>query len=116
MSPKTILLITVTLLAVLLPTLYGLTSPAYSDGSTLVAMNGLGTTLGLLAIPVILVSIAVFSPYLAVEAAVLLAIFAFLSGASIGLYYLPGSVLAIITAGHLKDVRERRTVGIAPGR
>lgn len=115
MSPKTILLIAVTLIAVLLPTLYGLTSPAYSDGSTLVAMNGLGKSLGLLAIPVILVSIAVFSPYLAVEAAVLLAIFAFLSGASIGLYYLPGSLLAIITAGHMKDVRERRIAGTAPG-
>jgi hypothetical protein len=81
----------------LLTSIFWLVIPAYVSGitaerKTLLDVNGPRVFI-LLAIPVVVATAPLFIEKFRAPCAVLLAIFAFLSGASIGLYYWPSVVL-----------------------
>jgi hypothetical protein len=80
--------------------------PAYSSGATLIEVNGT-RTVRLLVFPVIVTLAPLLIPYRAtrIAAAIILALFAFISSFSIGLFYYP-SVAAMFAA----SVKERLPV------
>jgi hypothetical protein len=69
-----------------------LVMPVYSNGRTLLRVNG-PRVFGILAIPMVIAIIPLIFPRLRTTAAVVMFIFVLIAGFSIGLFYAPSAVL-----------------------
>jgi hypothetical protein len=80
------------LLAAAVVSLLLLVMPVYSNGRTLLRVNG-PRVFGVLAIPVVIATVPLIFPKLRVAAAVVMFVFVLIGGFSIGLFYVPSVVL-----------------------
>jgi hypothetical protein len=80
------------LLAAAVVSLLLLVMPVYSNGRTLLRVNG-PRVFGVLAIPVVIATVPLIFPKLRVTAAVVMFVFVLIGGFSIGLFYGPSVVL-----------------------
>ncbi len=80
------------LLAAAVVSLLLLVMPVYSNGRTLLRVNG-PRVFGILAIPIVIAIVPLIFPKLRVAAAVVMFVFVLIGGFSIGLFYVPSVVL-----------------------
>ena len=69
-----------------------LIAPVYSNGQTLIGVNG-ARVFGILAIPIVIALAPLVFPKLKIPAAIAMLLFALIGGFSIGFFYLPAAMV-----------------------